>query len=57
MDLERVDFQPVDLEADARKALVERLRGVLKEGTLEWRKEPLRRFVAEIAIDLVGARR
>ncbi len=57
-DLERVDFQPVDLEAAARDALayLARFHDVLEEGTLEQRKEFLRGFVAEIAIDPDAAR-
>ncbi len=57
-DLERVDFQPVDLEAATRDALayLARFREVLEEGTLEQRKEFLRGFVHEIAIDPDTAR-
>ena len=57
-DLERVDFQPVDLEAATRDALayLARFREVLEEGTLEQRKEFLRGFVHEISIDPDAAR-
>src|SRR5437879_5703565 len=57
-DLERVDFQPVDLEAATRDALayLARFRNVLEEGTLEQRKEFLRGFVHEISIDPDTAR-
>ncbi|MGH2667836.1 MAG: recombinase family protein, partial [bacterium] len=57
-DLERVDYQPVDLEAATRDALayLARFREVLEEGTLEQRKEFLRGFVHEIAIDPDAAR-
>jgi recombinase-like zinc beta ribbon protein len=57
-DLERVDFQPVDLEAATRDALayLARFREVLEEGTLEQRKEFLRGFVHEISIDPDTAR-
>src|SRR5436309_14085660 len=57
-DLERVDFQPVDLEAATRDALayLARFRDVLEEGTLEQRKEFLRGFVHEISIDPDTAR-
>jgi site-specific DNA recombinase len=57
-DLERVDFQPVDLEAATRDALayLARFRDVLEEGTLEQRKEFLRGFVHEISIDPDAAR-
>jgi DNA invertase Pin-like site-specific DNA recombinase len=57
-DLQRVDYRPVDLEAATREALayLARFREVLEEGTLEQRKEFLRGFVAEIAIDPDAAR-
>ncbi len=57
-DLERIDYQPVDLEAATREALayLARFREVLEEGTLEQRKEFLRGFVHEIAIDPDAAR-
>jgi site-specific DNA recombinase len=57
-DLQRVDHRPVDLEAATRAALAHlgRFREVLEEGTLEQRKEFLRGFVAEIAIDPDAAR-
>jgi len=57
-DLERVDFEPVDLEAATRDALayLARFRDVLEEGTLEQRKELLRGFVHEISIDPDTAR-
>src|SRR5712691_4985442 len=57
-DLERVDYQPVDLEAATRDALtyLARFRDVLEEGTLEQRKEFLRGFVHEISIDPDTAR-
>ncbi len=57
-DLARVDYQPVDVEAATRDALayLERFREVLKEGTLEQRKEFLRGFVVGIAIDPDAAR-
>jgi hypothetical protein len=57
-DLQRVDYQPVDLEAATREALayLARFREVLEEGTLEQRKEFLRGFVAEISIDPDAAR-
>src|SRR5206468_5837679 len=56
--LERVDFQPVDLEAATRDALayLARFRDVLEKGTLEQRKEFLRGFVHEISIDPDTAR-
>jgi len=52
-DLERVDYRPIDLEATTREALayLGRFRAVLDTGTLEQRKEFLRGFVHEIAID------
>jgi site-specific DNA recombinase len=52
-DLERVDYHPIDLEAATREALayLGRFREVLDSGTLEQRKEFLRGFVHEIAID------
>ena len=52
-DLQRVDFEPVDLEAATRDALayLARFREVLEEGTLEQRKEFLRGFVAGVEID------
>ena len=58
VDLERVDYQPVDLEAATRDALayLARFRDVLEEGTLEQRKEFLRSFVAGIEIDPDAAR-
>ena len=58
VDLERVDFQPVDLEAATRDALayLARFRDVLEEGTLEQPKEFLRGFVHEISIDPDTAR-
>jgi site-specific DNA recombinase len=57
-DLERVDYQPVDIEAATRDALayLARFRDVLEEGTLEQRKEFLRGFVYEISIDPDAAR-
>src|SRR6266699_2172831 len=57
-DLERVDYQPVDLEAATPDALayLARFRDVLEEGTLEQRKEFLRGFVHEISIDPDNAR-
>ncbi len=57
-DLERIDYQPVDLEAATREALayLARFRDVLEEGTLEQRKELLRGFVHEISIDPDTAR-
>ncbi len=57
-DLERVDFQPIDLEAATRDALayLARFREVLEEGALEQRKEFLRGFVHEISIDPDTAR-
>ncbi len=57
-DLERVEYEPVDLEAATTDALayVGRFREVLEEGSLEQRKEFLRGFVAEIAIDPNAAR-
>ncbi len=57
-DLERVDYQPVDLEAATADALayLGRFREVLEIGTLEQRKEFLRGFVHEIAIDPDAAR-
>jgi len=57
-DLERVDFQPVDLEDATRNALAYRgrFRDVLEEGTLEQRKEFLRGFVHENSIDPDAAR-
>src|SRR5207245_3594559 len=55
---ERVDYQPVDLEAVTRDALayLAKFRDVLEEGTLEQRKEFLRGFVHEICIDPDTAR-
>src|SRR5207245_6078039 len=57
-DLERIDYQPVDLEAATRDALayLARFREVLGEGSLEQRKEFLRGFVHEISIDPDNAR-
>jgi len=57
-DLARVDYQPVDLEAATSEAFayLGRFREVLEEGTLEQRKEFLRGFVHEIAIDPDAAR-
>src|SRR5713101_1259437 len=57
-DLERIDYQPVDLEAATRDALayLARFRDVLEEGSLEQRKEFLRDFVHEISIDPDTAR-
>jgi DNA invertase Pin-like site-specific DNA recombinase len=57
-DLERVDYQPVDVEAATADALANlaKFREVLQEGTLEQRKEFLRGFVAEIGIDPDKAR-
>jgi hypothetical protein len=52
-DLQKIDFQKVDVEAATRDALayLVRFREVLEQGTLEQRKEFLRGFVAEISID------
>ncbi len=57
-DLERVEYEPVDLEAATADALayLAKFREVPQEGTLEQRKEFLRGFVAEIAIDPDAAR-
>ncbi len=57
-DLDRVEYQPIDLEAGTRDALayLARFREVLEEGTLEQRKEFLRGFVHEISIDPDAAR-
>jgi hypothetical protein len=57
-DMERVDYQPVDVEAATADALayLAKFREVLQEGTLEQRKEFLRGFVAEIGIDPDTAR-
>jgi DNA invertase Pin-like site-specific DNA recombinase len=57
-DLERVDYQPVDVEAATADALayLAKFREVLQEGALEQRKEFLRGFVAEIGIDPDKAR-
>ncbi len=58
-DLERVDYQPVDLEAATTAALayLARFRDVLEAGTLELRNEFLRGFVHQIAIDPDAASR
>jgi hypothetical protein len=55
---ERLNFQSVDPDAGARHALacLARLWSVPEEGTLEQRKEFLRGFVHEIAIDPDTAR-
>ena len=57
-DLERVDYQPVDVEAATADAMAHpaKFREILQEGTLEQRKEFLRGFVAEIGIDPDKAR-
>ena len=57
-DLERVEYEPVDIEAVTAYALAHlaKFRQVLQESTLEQRKEFLRGFVAEIGIDPDKAR-